>query len=90
MAYEFYDDPQRGSSPILRWGENGGSRCLHVERLEGCARKTEQGLEALGRNTHLWQAHTQKSMTVSRLYQHTAIMKLRTFSIMTYIEYLLT
>ena len=47
------------------------------------------GLEDLGRNTHLWQARPRKSLTVSRLSQHTEIMTLRTFSVMTYRAYLL-
>ena len=50
----FLINPKEDQSQAYDGAKNGGSRCLHVERLEGCARKTEQGLEALGRNTHLW------------------------------------
>ena len=68
--------------------KNGGSHCLYVDRMAVCARMMEQGLEALGLNEHLWQAHAQKSLTVSWIIQHTVITTLRPFDVMTYRAYL--
>ena len=66
---------------------NCGSLCSNIELLAGCSRKTERGLEALGSNTHLWQALPRKNLTVLRLIQHTPIMKLWPLSVMTYRSY---